>query len=143
MKYKFASQGQVTNDVKWLLRNDPGFARFAHSKGLAGLGNLAAAAAKTAQAKTSTSFLTTLTDSLGKAAQAYLTVKGQKDILKLQAKRAQQGLPPLDSSYYTPGMRVDVAPDFASGLGISKQTLLLGVAGVLGLILVMRLKKSK
>lgn len=123
-------------NVQWLLRNDPGFLRYARSRGLAGLSAAAATATAAPKSGFSTA-LTSITDSLSKAAQAYLTVKGQKDILKLQSQRAAQNLPPLDSAYYTPGMRVDVAPDFASGLGISKNTLLLGVAGFLGLILIM------
>ena len=137
--YNFVSPTKVDNDVRWLLSNDPGFRAYAQSKGLAGLG----AAAKKKAASAGGGILSTVTDSLSKVAQAYYTAKGQKDIIKLQQKRAQQGLPPLDSSYYTPGMRVDVAPDFASSLGISKQTLLLGVAGFLGLVLVISMKKRK
>lgn len=129
-------------DVKWLMQNDPGFVRFLRDRGLAGLSATATAATAAPKSGFSTA-LTSVTDSLSKAAQAYLTVKGQKDILKLQSTRAAQGLPPLDSAYYTPGMRVDVAPDFASGLGISKNTLLLGVAGFLGLILIMGRRRRR
>lgn len=56
------------------------------------------------------------------AATQYLTLKQQQELLKIQTRRLEQGLPPLDVSQYTPGVSVGIAQ--------STQTTLLWAFGV-------------
>lgn len=45
---------------------------------------------------------------------AYFGYKAQKDVLKVQTQRAQQGLPPIPTEAYAPTIRhsVDIPPEF-------------------------------
>lgn len=83
-----------------------------------------------------------ISDGIAKAGTAYLAVKSQKDLLKLNLARANSGLPPLDTTDYgiAPTVRteIDIDPRLASGLRDSMtMPLLIGGAALL-LVLLLR-----
>lgn len=93
------------------------------------------------------SFWQKLSDNLLSMGTAYLTVKNQQDILKLNISRAEQGLPPIDASTSAPVVRtqVELPPDVVSkitseaGSGLNK-ILLWGGAAFLAMLLIKRMK---
>lgn len=54
----------------------------------------------------------TLIDTAGQLATQYYQVQSQRDIIKMNAERAKQGLPPIDTSDVAPRVGVDVAIDW-------------------------------
>lgn len=67
---------------------------------------------------------------------AYFGYQAQKDVLKVQQKRAEQGLPPIESAAYAPTIRhaVDIPPEFKQGaMGVGT----LAVMGVGAVVLLM------
>lgn len=75
----------------------------------------------------------------------YLALKNQRDAMKINLERAQQGQPPIDVATSAPVVRtqVDMSPELTqklvstAGAGINK-TLLLAGAGILALLFFMR-----
>lgn len=69
-------------------------------------------------------------DKLADAATSFYQIKQQKDIMDMQVKRAERGLPPLDTrSLAPPPVRIEVsAPEFAPTFQDAKK-LLLPIAG--------------
>ena len=75
----------------------------------------------------------------------YLTLKNQRDAMKINLARAQAGQPPIDMATSAPVVRtqIDISPDLASklistaGEGIN-QTLLIAGAGLLAVLFFMR-----
>ena len=55
-------------------------------------------------------------DNVTKTAQAYLQYDAQKDLVKLQLERARQGLAPIDTSQYAPGVNVGLSSDTQSAM---------------------------
>lgn len=58
-------------------------------------------------------WFTKVTDSITNLAPKYLQFKQQKDVMKMQMKRANQGLPPAKVEDYAPVIktRIDLAPE--------------------------------
>lgn len=87
------------------------------------------------------------TDALTGVGTTLLTLKAQKDALKLNLQRAQAGLPPIDTSAVAPTVRtqVDVSPELAqklidtTGEGLNK-ALVWGGLGLLGLMIAKKFK---
>lgn len=83
-----------------------------------------------------------ISDGVAKAGTAYLAVKSQKDLLKLNLERAKTGLPPLDSTDYgiAPTVRteIDVDPRLAAGLRDSMMMPLLFGGLALAAVLLLR-----
>jgi len=73
----------------------------------------------------------------------YLSLKNQRDAMKMNLERAKQGLPPIDAATAAPVVRtqVDVSPQLAqklvdtAGEGINKTLLLAGLAIAAGFFL--------
>lgn len=93
------------NQVKFIAWTKKTFPRLYHAalldikqkKGLGGIGD----------------FFGDLVGSLKDLAPSYLQFKQQKDLMKMQLKRAQSGLPPADVKDYTPVIKtqIDLAPE--------------------------------
>jgi hypothetical protein len=74
------------------------------------------------------------------AGTAYLTYKGQKDVLALNIDRANRGLPPIDSRVGQPGVNVDLSPEVLARLkatGLSMTGILAIGGAAVALILLM------
>ncbi len=79
------------------------------------------------------------------AGTAYLALKAQRDAMKLNLIRAEQGLPPIDAAAVAPVIRtqIDLPPDVvekvtgAAGVQVNKM-LLFGAAAVVAIMLFMR-----
>lgn len=58
-------------------------------------------------------FFTSLTDTVKNVAPSLINLQSQKKILDIQLKRANQGLPPLDTAQYSPVIRVapEITPE--------------------------------
>jgi hypothetical protein len=82
--------------------------------------------------------LDSIVDAATKGFTAYSTVRTAKDLSRINVQRAQAGLAPLDPSMYAPQVRI--TPDF-TGIMPQRNTLLMVGAGVLALVLVMRLMR--
>jgi len=81
--------------LKWLERNEPViYARVMKNEGIAGIEDIFNKAVSV----------------IKDVAPAVTQYKAQSQILKVQLKRAEQGLPPLDTSNYAPTLRVQ--PEF-------------------------------
>ena len=61
-----------------------------------------------------------------RVAQAYTLADSQRRLLNIQMQRAQQGLPPLNSSQYGLGVNVGLSPDVMKLAGLA----LLGVGAL-------------
>lgn len=92
--------------------------------------------------ETGKSFWQKVTESLTSLGTGYLTYKNQKDMLELNIKRAEQGLPPLDAGATAPVVRtqIDVEPEIAdrlsAGIGAGLQkSLLIGGAALAAILL--------
>jgi hypothetical protein len=74
----------------------------------------------------------TLAVGLSKAAPNLITAKAQYDLIKVNMKRSQQGLPPIDSASVAPTVRVqtDLPPEVKQTNTIIKWAV--GGVGVLG-----------
>lgn len=94
-------------------------------------------------------FFNNLVDTVKSIAPTVITYQGQKKILDVQIQRARNGLPPLDSSQYTPTVKVEaqLTPENEraaqriaintvkeSAQGMQKY-MLIGIAGVLAYVL--------
>lgn len=74
----------------------------------------------------------------------YLTLRAQRDAMKLNLERAEQGLPPIDPALAAPTIRtqIDIDPALAEklmsnvGSGLNR-TLLIAGAGILALVFFM------
>jgi len=82
-------------------------------------------------------------DGAVKLGATYLTLKNQRDALKLNMTRAEQGLPPIDPGITAPVIRtqIDLPPDVIekitseAGLGLNK-ILLFGGAALLAFMII-------
>lgn len=73
-------------------------------------------------------------DAAANIGQAYFTYEAQKDILKIQQKRAEQGLPPIQTEAYAPTIRhaVDIPQEFKqAAMGTGTMIALVAGAGLL------------
>ena len=70
--------------------------------------------------------------SVARAASTIALTVQQQRLLRVQVDRARQGLDPLDTSNYTPGVNFGLTSDTRN------MTLILGVLGVAGLFLLSR-----
>jgi len=94
------------------------------------------------------SFWTKFTEAAAGLGTTFLSLKNQRDAMKLNLARAQQGLPPIDAATSAPVIRtqVDMSPELTSrlvstaGEGINK-TLLLAGAGLAAALFFMRKKR--
>lgn len=83
------------------------------------------------------SFWTKFTEAAAGIGTTYLTLKNQRDAMKINLERAQIGLPPIDAATSAPVIRtqVDLSPELTNrlvstaGEGLNKM-LLLGAAAV-------------
>jgi hypothetical protein len=83
------------------------------------------------------SFWEKFTEAAAGIGTTYLTLKNQRDAMKINLERAQQGLPPIDAATSAPVIRtqVDLSPELTTrlvstaGEGINKM-LLFGAAAV-------------
>jgi len=73
-----------------------------------GLGQITKTATTT---ETSSSWFSRLTDTLSTLAPSYLQYKSQKELLEIQLQRAQEGLPPLETSQYAPAVQIGLDPE--------------------------------
>jgi len=80
----------------------------------------------------------------------YLALKNQKDLLALNLERAKAGQPPLDAGATAPVVRtqIDLPPELMSQLqqgaaDTTKKILIYGGAGLLGFVLLKKLKVFK
>ena len=74
------------------------------------------------------------------AGTAYLTYKGQKELLSTNIQRANRGLPPIDSRYAQPGVNLDLSPEVMARLKSTGLTMtgILAIGGAaVALILLM------
>ncbi len=77
---------------------------------------------------------------------SYLTLKNQKDMLKLNIARAEQGLPPLDAATTAPVIRTQVSIDPATaqalasnvGSSINRGMLMIGAVAIVVVFFMMR-----
>lgn len=96
--------------------------------------------------ETGKSFWQKITEGLTTIGTGYLSYKNQKDMLKLNIARAEQGLPPLDAGATAPVVRtqIDLEPEIAdrlsAGIGTGMQNALL--IGGAALLAIMLLKKK-
>ncbi len=77
--------------------------------GMGGLGQKIVSGEPTVTATTSTWF-SRLTDTLTTLAPTYLQYQSQKELLEIQLQRAQQGLPPLETTQYAPAVQIGLDP---------------------------------
>lgn len=90
--------------LHWLRENDPylyNVARYKHANE-GGLGTVV-------NPQGTSSFFSSVVDTVKKLGTSVLQYKSQKKILDLQLKRAEQNLPPIDASMYTPTVKVEAA----------------------------------
>lgn len=73
----------------------------------AGLGQIT----KNGTTETASSWFSRLTDTLTTLAPTYLQYKSQKELLEIQLQRAQEGLPPLETSQYAPAVQIGLDPE--------------------------------
>jgi len=73
--------------------------------GMGGLGQ-----EKTVATADSGTWFSRLTDTLSTLAPSYLQYKSQKELLEIQLERAQQGLPPLETTQYAPAVQIGLDP---------------------------------
>lgn len=89
-------------------------------------------------------FFGDLIGSLKDLAPSYLQFKQQKDLMKMQLKRAQQGLPPADVKDYAPVIKtqIDLAPATRTAVigGMKDMIMPIAIGGGV-LLLVLALKK--
>lgn len=140
--------------VNWLQENHPALAAAAinaaqsDTVSVNGLGQFSFTTAikETADtaAQTGGSIWEKLTGAATALGTSYLALKNQRDMMKINIARAEQGLPPLDVATSAPVVRaqVDIDPalarDLASNVGSTlNRTLLIGGAAVIALILFM------
>jgi len=96
--------------------------------------------------QTEKSFWQKITEGLTTVGTSYLTYKNQKDMLDLNIKRAEQGLPPLDAGATAPVVRtqIDLEPEIAdrlsAGIGSGMQRALLFGGAALAAILLLKKK---
>lgn len=76
-----------------------------------------------------------ITDSLSSVAESYLQYQLQKDALELNLARAQQGLPPINTADYSPGVNVGLSPD-------TRQLLIIGGIALAGVFVFTQLAKK-
>jgi len=77
---------------------------------------------------------------LGDVAAQYTQYKAQRDLIKMNMKRAEQGLPPIDSKDVSPSVNVNVSADWQKMFGQLKVPLMIG-GGLLAFALIA--KKSR
>jgi hypothetical protein len=95
-------------------------------------------------------FFTSLTDTIKDVAPSLINLQSQKKILDIQLKRANQGLPPLETAQYSPVIRVapeitpateqaakNIAVESLKG-GFKSMAPLLAVGGLLAFLLLRR-----
>lgn len=73
-------------------------------------------------------------DVAGSVGEAYFTYKAQKDVMKVQQRRAEQGLPPIPTEAYAPTIRhqVDIPPEIKqAAMGTGTLIALAAGAGLL------------
>lgn len=80
------------------------------------------------------STITQITDALSNAAEAYLQYQLQKDALELNLARAEQGLPPINTADYSPGVNVGLSPE-------TRQLLIIGGVALIGVFLFTQMKR--
>ncbi len=93
------------------------------------------------------SFWQKFTEGAAALGTTYLSLKNQRDAMKINVERAQQGLPPIDTAVGAPVVRTQVSIDPAiarqlastAGEGINKM-LLFGGAALIALLLFMKKK---
>lgn len=84
----------------------------------------------------------TVLDTVKDVGSAYLQWEAQKDILEVQKKRVEQGLPPIDTAVLAPTVRVqaDIPAEFRAAIGGGIQNVLLwGAAGLAAFLLLRNL----
>lgn len=97
-------------------------------------------------------FFTTLTDTVKNVAPSLINLQSQKKILDIQLKRANQGLPPLDTAQYSPVIRVapEITPETQrAAQQIAQQTVATGAQKLMlpmallggGILLAVMMKK--
>lgn len=95
------------------------------------------------EAKAESSWLDKIIDAASSIAPAYLQFEQQKKILDMQVERAKRGLPPLESAYIAPTVRVqaEVTPEMMTearaGITEGLQNLALPLLAVGGIALLM------
>ena len=124
--------------VDWLQKNHPALATaaidYADTPGASGLGQ-------------ETSWWQKLASGAAALGTTYLALKNQRDAMKLNLARAEQGLPPVDIASTAPVVRtqVEVSPEIARKIGGSIgggiNTGMLAIAGI-GLIALLFLMKK-
>jgi len=82
--------------------------------------------------------LDSIVDAATKGLTAFSTVRTASKLSDINIQRARSGLAPLDASQYAPQVRI--TPDFASAMPQRNTMLMIG-AGVLAVVLVMRLMR--
>lgn len=91
-------------------------------------------------------FFDDIIGSITDLAPAYLSFKNQKDLMKMQLKRAEQGLPPANVADYTPVIKtqVELAPATRSAVvgGIKDMIMPLAIGGGI-LLVILAMKKKK
>lgn len=127
-----------TQFADWLKTNHPALfqraIRIAENATNNGLGQIGPPAPATEPTK---SFWEKFTEAAAGLGTTYLTLKNQRDAMKINLDRAQQGLPPIDAATSAPVIRVqtDLSPQLTdrlvstAGEGLNKM-LLLGAAAV-------------
>lgn len=90
---------------------------------------------------------TSLVDTVKEAAPAYLQAKQQKEIMEMQLKRAEKGLPPANIDDYTPSVKIQptITPETEQAITrVATQSLQSGltkalpwIAGIVGAVLLL------
>lgn len=100
------------------------------------LGDVSSDLANGQSAVTNTSLWDKIIDGVSKLGTAYLGYKSSKDLVKINTQRAQQGLPPLDSSEYGVGVNVGLNSGTRNDI---TQWLLIGGGIIVGVLLLKKL----
>lgn len=137
MPVKTANQKKY---ILWMKKNSPKLYRAAIAK-------MSQSTLLGEEPPTPENWFSSLTNTIMDLAPKYLQLKQQKDVMKMQMKRAQQGLPPANVADYAPVVKADInlAPETRkeiieagqSSLNDMMKPLLIG-GGLLALYFVMK-----